>query len=181
MWDIRRRYRGSSAGISPLLANMSRAKEDEGAGGDGAMAEMVQASHKLVVETRGKGFTEITRELSRWLDTLSAESGLLTVFICHTSASLLIQENADPNVRRDLLDTLEALAPEGRAYAHQEEGPDDMPSHIKSMLTDVSISIPVIDGRMVLGTWQGIYVVEHRAAPHQRAVVLSYIGHIAEA
>jgi secondary thiamine-phosphate synthase enzyme len=76
---------------------------------------------------------------------------------------------------------LEALAPEGRAYAHQEEGPDDMPSHIKSMLTEVSISIPVIDGRMVLGTWQGVYVVEHRAAPHQRTVVLSYIGHIAEA
>jgi secondary thiamine-phosphate synthase enzyme len=114
------------------------------------MAETVQASHKLAVETRGKGFTEITRELSRWLDTLSAENGLLTVFICHTSASLVVQENADPNVRRDLLDALEALAPEGRAYAHQEEGP-------------------------------GVYVVEHRAAPHRRTVVLSYIGHVAEA
>jgi secondary thiamine-phosphate synthase enzyme len=145
------------------------------------MAEIIQASHKLAVETRGKGFTEITRELSHWLDTLSAENGLLTVFICHTSASLLIQENADPNVRRDLLDTLEALAPEGRAYTHQEEGPDDMPSHIKAMLTDVSIAIPVIGGCMVLGTWQGVYVVEHRVAPHRRTVVLSFIGHIAEA
>ena len=81
----------------------------------------------------------------------------MTVFVCHTSASLVIQENADPNVRRDLLDALEALAPESRAYAHQEEGPDDMPSHIKSMLTAVSISIPVVGGSMVLGTWQGVY------------------------
>jgi secondary thiamine-phosphate synthase enzyme len=142
---------------------------------------MIEASHNLAVETRGKGFTEITRELTRWLDTLSAENGLLTVFVCHTSASLLIQENADPNVRRDLLDALEVLAPEGSSYAHQEEGPDDMPSHIKSMLTNVSISIPVIDGGMVLGPWQGVYVVEHRVAPHRRTVVLSFIGHIAEA
>jgi secondary thiamine-phosphate synthase enzyme len=145
------------------------------------MAEMIQASHRLTVETRFKGFTEITRELSRWLDSLGADDGLLTVFICHTSASLVIQENADPNVRRDLLDALEALAPESRAYAHQEEGPDDMPSHIKSMLTAASLSIPVIGGSMVLGTWQGVYVVEHRAAPHRRTVALNFIGHIAEA
>ncbi len=145
------------------------------------MAEMVQASHRLTVETKGKGFTEITRELSRWLDGVAADNGLLTLFICHTSASLLIQENADPNVRSDLLDALEALAPEGRAYAHQEEGPDDMPSHIKSMLTAVSLSIPVIGGSMVLGTWQGVYVVEHRAAPHRRTVALNYMGHVAEA
>jgi secondary thiamine-phosphate synthase enzyme len=144
------------------------------------MVEMVQANHKLAVQTRGKGFTEITGELSSWLDELSADNGLLTVFICHTSASLLIQENADPNVRRDLLDALDALAPESRAYAHQEEGPDDMPSHIKSMLTEVSLSIPVIGASMVLGTWQGVYVVEHRSAPHRRNVVLSFIGHIAE-
>ena len=145
------------------------------------MAEMIQASHRLTVETRFKGFTEITLELSRWLDSLGADDGLLTVFICHTSASLVIQENADPNVRRDLLDALEALAPESRAYAHQEEGPDDMPSHIKSMLTAASLSIPVIGGSMVLGTWQGVYVVEHRAAPHRRTVALNFIGHIAEA
>src|SRR5512143_1669856 len=139
------------------------------------MAEMIQASHRLTVETRFKGFTEITRELSRWLDSLGADSGLLTVFICHTSASLVIQENADPNVRRGLLDALEAMAPESRAYAHQEEGADDMPSHIKSMLTAVSLSIPVISGSMVLGTWQGVYVVEHRAAPHRRTVALNFI------
>ena len=145
------------------------------------MVEMVQANRKLAVQTRGKGFTEITGELSSWLDGFSADNGLLTVFICHTSASLLIQENADPNVRRDLVDALEALAPESRAYAHQEEGPDDMPSHVKAMLMQVSLSIPVIGGSMVLGTWQGIYVVEHRAAPHRRSVVLNYIGQIAEA
>jgi secondary thiamine-phosphate synthase enzyme len=106
------------------------------------------------VETRGNGFTEIARELASWLDALAADNGLLTVFICHTSASLLIQENADPNVQRDLRDALDALAPEGRPYAHQEEGPDDMPSHIKAMLTAVSLSIPLIGGSMVLGTWQ---------------------------
>ena len=145
------------------------------------MAEMVQASHRLTVETKGKGFTEITRELSRRLDGLAADNGLLTLFICHTSASLLIQENADPNVPRDLLDILEALAPEGRPYAHEEEGSDDMPSHIKAMLTAVSLSIPVIGGSMVLGTWQGVYVIEHRVAPHRRTVALNYIGHIAEA
>lgn len=145
------------------------------------MAEMIQASHRLTVETRFKGFTEITRELSRWLDSLGADDGLLTVFICHTSASLVIQENADPNVRRDLLDALEALAPESRAYSHQEEGPDDMPSHIKSMLTEVSLGIPVMGGRMVLGTWQGVYLIEHRAAPHERTIALSFIGQSAEA
>jgi len=140
------------------------------------MAELMQANQVLAVATRGKGFTEITRELENWLSSLGAEDGLLTVFIRHTSASLTIQENADPNVRRDLLDALEALAPEDADYAHREEGPDDMPSHIKSMLTSVSIGIPVQHGKMVLGTWQGVYVIEHRTAPHRRQVALSYIG-----
>jgi len=144
------------------------------------MAEMVQASHELSVATRGKGFTEITGELARWLKTVAAEDGLLTAFVCHTSASLTIQENADPNVRVDLLDALEALAPEHGAYAHQEEGPDDMPSHIKAMLTSVSLSIPVRDGKMTLGTWQGVYVIEHRTSPHRRTVALNFIGHSAE-
>jgi secondary thiamine-phosphate synthase enzyme len=143
------------------------------------MAEMVQASHELIVTTRGKVFAEITGELARWLASIAAESGLLTVFVRHTSASLTIQENADSNVRRDLLDALDALAPEGANYAHQEEGPDDMPSHIKSMLTAVSIGIPVKDGRMTLGTWQGVYLIEHRASPHRRTVALSFIGHAA--
>jgi secondary thiamine-phosphate synthase enzyme len=145
------------------------------------MAEMVQASHELSVATRGKGFTEITGELARWLKTVAAEDGLLTAFVSHTSASLTIQENADPNVRVDLLDALEALAPEHGAYAHQEEGPDDMPSHIKAMLTSVSLSIPVRDGKMTLGTWQGVYVIEHRTSPHRRTIALNFIGHSAEA
>src|SRR3990172_847570 len=145
------------------------------------MTDMVQASHMLTVPTRGKGFTEITRDLTRWLNSIAGENGLLTIFVCHTSASLTIQENADPNVQRDLTDTLEGLAPEHRAYAHAEEGPDDMPSHIKAMLTSVSLSIPIKDGRMVLGTWQGVFLIEHREAPHQRNVALSFIGHSAEA
>jgi secondary thiamine-phosphate synthase enzyme len=143
------------------------------------MGDMVQASHMLSVPTRGKGFTEITRALSGWLDSFGAENGLLTVFVCHTSASITIQENADPNVRRDLLDALDILAPEDRNYAHAEEGPDDMPSHIKAMLTLVSLSIPVQDGAMTLGTWQGVYLIEHRAAAYQRKVALSFIGHAA--
>ena len=103
------------------------------------MAEIVQATHTLEVATSGKGFVEITDELGRWLDSIAAEDGLLTVFVRHTSASLLIQENADPDVRRDLVDALELLAPGDRAYAHQDEGPDDMPSHIKAVLTAVSV------------------------------------------
>jgi secondary thiamine-phosphate synthase enzyme len=143
------------------------------------MAGMVQANHQLTVATRGKGFTEITGELADWLGSIDAADGLLTVFVSHTSASLTIQENADPNVRRDLLDALEALAPEHAGYAHQEEGPDDMPSHVKAMLTSVSLGIPVKDGRMTLGTWQGVYLIEHRTSPHRRTVVLSFIGHTA--
>lgn len=145
------------------------------------MAEIVQASHMLTVATRGKGFTEITRELAHWLASFAADDGLLTVFVCHTSASLTIQENADPSVRVDLLEALNMVAPEERRYAHQEEGPDDMPSHIKAMFTGVSLGIPVKDGRMTLGTWQGVYLIEHRANPHQRKIALSFIGHVAEA
>ena len=146
------------------------------------MAEMVQASHRLEVATKGKGFVEITTELTRWLESVAAEDGLLTVFVSHTSASLTIQENADPNVRRDLADVLDLLEPEDCAYAHQEEGPDDdMPSHIKAMLTSVSLGIPVKGGRMTLGTWQGVYLIEHRASPHRRSIALSFIGHAAEA
>lgn len=145
------------------------------------MAEMVQASHTLEVATKGRGFVEITRELARWLESVAAEDGLLTVFVSHTSASLTIQENADPNVRRDLAHALDLLAPEDRAYAHQEEGPDDMPSHIKAMLTSVSLGILVKGGRMTLGTWQGVYLIEHRARPHRRSIALSFIGHAAEA
>ena len=143
------------------------------------MAEMVQAGHEFTVTTHGRGFTEITGKLGRWLDRIGGENGLLTVFMCHTSASLTIQENADPAVQVDLLDALNALVPEHKNYAHQEEGPDDMPSHIKAMLTSVSLGIPVKDGRMTLGTWQGVYVIEHRTSPHQRTVALSFIGRAA--
>ena len=140
------------------------------------MTEMRQASHSLTIATQGKGFIDMTGALARWLEEIGAANGLLTVFVRHTSASLTIQENADPNVRRDLLDALEAFAPEGADYAHQEEGPDDMPSHIKAMLTSVSLGIPVVDGKITLGTWQGVYLIEHRASPHRRTVVLSFIG-----
>jgi secondary thiamine-phosphate synthase enzyme len=99
----------------------------------------------------------------------------------HTSASLVIQENADPNVRRDLMQALCDLAPESGRYTHAEEGPDDMPSHIKSMLTEVSLSIPVSGGRMALGTWQGVYLIEHRDAPHERTIALNFLGHCADA
>jgi secondary thiamine-phosphate synthase enzyme len=140
------------------------------------VTETGQASHSLTVTTQGKGFIDLTGALAKWLKDIGAACGLLTVFVRHTSASLTIQENADPNVRRDLLDVLEALAPEGGHYAHQEEGPDDMPSHIKAMLTNVSLGIPVLDGEMALGTWQGVYLIEHRASPHRRTIVLSFIG-----
>jgi secondary thiamine-phosphate synthase enzyme len=140
------------------------------------MSQLIQANHSLSLATHGKGFIEITGQLADWLKDIAASDGLLTVFVRHTSASLTIQENADPNVRRDLSDALEAFAPEGPHYAHQEEGPDDMPSHIKAMLTSVSLGIPVAGGRMTLGTWQGVYLIEHRQSPHRRTVVLSYIG-----
>ena len=142
------------------------------------MIEQVQ--HRIAVATRGPGFTDITAEVAAWLASIAAQDGLLTLFVRHTSASLTIQENADPNVRVDLLDALERFAPESRHYAHQEEGPDDMPSHIKAMLTAVSLSIPVRDGRMVLGTWQGVYLIEHRTAPHRRSIALNFIGHSAQ-
>ncbi len=140
------------------------------------MTGMRQASRSLTIATQGKGFIDMTGALARWLEEIGAANGLLTVFVRHTSASLTIQENADPNVRCDLLDALEAFAPEGADYAHQEEGPDDMPSHIKAMLTSVSLGIPVVDGKITLGTWQGVYLIEHRASPHRRTVVLSFIG-----
>ena len=135
-----------------------------------------QANQKLIVRTHGQGFTEITPAVHGWLSEIGAEDGLLTVFIAHTSASLTIQENADPDVRLDLETALGKLAPEGAPYRHDTEGPDDMPAHIKSMLTSVSLSIPVIEGHTALGIWQGIYVIEHRARPHQRKVELHFIG-----
>jgi secondary thiamine-phosphate synthase enzyme len=136
-----------------------------------------QFSHRLSISTRGKGLYEITREVAQWLAQQPVRHGLLTLFVQHTSASLAIQENADPDVVRDLNDFFSRLAPEdNRLYRHTVEGPDDMPAHIRSALTLTQVSIPVENGRMTLGTWQGIYVFEHRAAAHRRSVVLHLLG-----
>jgi secondary thiamine-phosphate synthase enzyme len=139
-------------------------------------AALRMANSALVVRTRGPGMTEITDEIRAWLGEIGAAEGLLTVFIAHTSASLTIQENADPDVRRDLVDALNRLAPENAGYRHSSEGPDDMPAHIKALLTSVSLSIPVVGARTALGTWQGVYVIEHRARQHDRRVELHFIG-----
>jgi secondary thiamine-phosphate synthase enzyme len=130
----------------------------------------------LVVETPGTDFTDITRDAAKFLRSAGAHEGALTLFIRHTSASLTIQENADPSVLVDLATALTRLAPENAGWVHDTEGPDDMPAHIKTMLTATSLQIPVLDGAMALGTWQGIYVIEHRARPHRREVVLQFIG-----
>ena len=135
-----------------------------------------QAFETLRIDTHGPGFTLVTEEARGWLAEIAAVDGLLTLFIRHTSASLLIQENADPDVQTDLIDALERLAPRDARYLHTIEGADDMPAHIKAALTATSLSIPVRAGRMVLGTWQGIYVAEHRDRTHTREVVLHFIG-----
>jgi secondary thiamine-phosphate synthase enzyme len=135
-----------------------------------------QVNGRLVVETQGQGFTEITDPLARWVFGTGVLNGLLTVFCRHTSASLLIQENADPDVRRDLLTALDRLAPREAGYVHLTEGPDDMPAHIRTMLSGVTLSIPVVDGQMVLGTWQGVYLAEHRDRPYTRDLIVHLIG-----
>lgn len=137
---------------------------------------MTQAFHTLTIATNGPALHDITAKVRGWLAEVHAGDGLLTVFIRHTSASLLIQENADPDVHVDLIDALDRMAPQDRYYVHATEGPDDMPAHIKSALTATSLSIPVREGAMLLGTWQGIYVVEHRERPHRREVVLHFLG-----
>ncbi len=138
---------------------------------------MRQALHRLVVATKGKGLVEITEPIRAWLGGQSIATGLLTVFCRHTSASLLIQENADPDVRKDLEAFFEELAPEGRErYVHEIEGPDDMPAHIRAALTQAQLSIPVESARLQLGAWQGIYLFEHRRAAHRREIVLHLIG-----
>jgi secondary thiamine-phosphate synthase enzyme len=137
---------------------------------------MRQAQHGLTVATKGKGLVEITREVAGWASQQKIETGLLTLFCRHTSASLIIQENADPDVRTDLQSFFEDIAPESRAYVHDTEGPDDMPAHIRTALTGVQLSIPLAEGALMLGTWQGIYLFEHRARPHRREVVLHLIG-----
>jgi secondary thiamine-phosphate synthase enzyme len=135
-----------------------------------------QASTRLLVKTQGPGFTDLTEQVGRWLREIRARDGLLTLFLRHTSASLVIQENTDPAVRRDLLEALERIAPRSYPYHHRTEGPDDMPAHIRSMLSPTSVAVPVSDGKPVLGTWQALYLVEHRDAPHSREIVLQFMG-----
>jgi secondary thiamine-phosphate synthase enzyme len=136
------------------------------------------ASASLNVATSGAGFIDITREAARFLERIGARDGALLLFIRHTSASLVIQENADPDVQVDLVTALDRLAPADAGWVHDTEGADDMPAHVKSMLNGVSLHIPVTNGTMALGTWQGIYVAEHRARPHRREVVLQFLGRV---
>jgi secondary thiamine-phosphate synthase enzyme len=135
------------------------------------------AQTRLTVDTAPREIKEITDEIARWAEHQRISVGVLTLYIPHTSASLWIQENGSPDVRRDLDDFLKRIAPEDVAlYRHNDEGPDDMPAHIKSALTQTQLSIPLTDGRMQLGTWQGIFLLEHRASPHRRSLVLTLIG-----
>jgi secondary thiamine-phosphate synthase enzyme len=141
-----------------------------------------QHTRQLEIRTHGKGLYPFTREVAQWVTTTGVEMGLATVFLQHTSASLVIQENADPDVVLDLKDFFERLAPEDdpriatRRYRHATEGPDDMPAHIRAAVTQTSLSIPVLGGRMALGTWQGLYLFEHRAHPQRRSVILHLLA-----
>jgi secondary thiamine-phosphate synthase enzyme len=134
------------------------------------------ATGVMTVETPGEGFSEITGEVGRFLRECEAQDGALFLYLRHTSASLTIQENADPDVRTDLVTALRRLAPFDAGWVHDTEGPDDMPAHVKTMLTGVSLHVPVMAGKLALGTWQGIYLVEHRRRRHSREVVLQFIG-----
>ncbi|MBR0736605.1 YjbQ family protein [Bradyrhizobium liaoningense] len=134
------------------------------------------SSSLLTVQTSGRGFTDLTGDAAKFLDEAHARDGALTLFIRHTSASLTIQENADPSVLVDLTTALSRLAPENAGWTHDSEGPDDMPGHIKTMLTGTSLQVPVLNGKLALGTWQAIYLIEHRSRSHRREVVLQFIG-----
>ena len=135
-----------------------------------------QASGRLIVATPGQGFTDFTPAVAGFVRESGIANGLASVFCRHTSASLTIQENADPDVQTDLLTALDGLAPRHGAYVHGAEGPDDMPAHIRTMVTDSGLVIPVIGGRLGLGTWQGLYLIEHRDHPHRREVLLNVVG-----
>ena len=138
---------------------------------------MKQATHRFTVTTRGKGLVNINRTIEEWVDQQGILTGLLTVFLRHTSASLVIQENADPDVLEDLNHFFNRLVPDGDpAHRHQSEGPDDMPAHIRTALTQTQVSVPILEGRMALGMWQDIYIFEHRLSSHQREVVLHLFG-----
>jgi secondary thiamine-phosphate synthase enzyme len=133
-------------------------------------------SSLLTVPTSGPGFVDLTSEVAKFVKDANAREGAVTLFIRHTSASLTIQENADPSVLDDLMTALDRLAPEDAGWTHDAEGPDDMPGHVKTMLTASSLQVPVLEGELALGTWQAIYLIEHRARPHRREIVLQFIG-----
>jgi secondary thiamine-phosphate synthase enzyme len=138
---------------------------------------MRQFADIIRVQTRGRGLLEVTQSVAGWVEPHRLRTGLVTLFCRHTSASLIIQENAAPEVRSDLETFFERIAPEDpRRYAHDDEGPDDMPAHIRAALTGVSLSVPLIEGRLALGTWQGIYLFEHRRAPHRREIAAHAMG-----
>ena len=138
-----------------------------------------QALHRFEIATRPRGLVDVTDAVDRWLAEIGAGSGLVTLLLRHTSASLTIQENASPEVRPDLVDALDRLAPRDHPWRHDLEGDDDMPAHVKTTLTGVSLAIPVVAGRMDLGTWQAIYVMEHRDSGHRRSLTAHYLGDFA--
>lgn len=137
---------------------------------------MRQASTSLRIRTAGKGLTDISQQVLKWTGRQGVAEGLVTLFCRHTSASLLIQENASSAAHRDLVDYFERIAPEGGPYEHDDEGPDDMPAHLRAALTQTQLTIPLTDGRLALGRWQGIFLFEHRRMPHEREILLHVIG-----
>ena len=141
-----------------------------------AVSTSTVVSSLLTVRTSGRGFLDLTAEIANFVKDAGAIEGQVTLFIRHTSASLTIQENADPSVLKDLTTALDRLAPENAGWSHDAEGPDDMPAHVKAMLTATSLQVPVITGKLMLGTWQGIYLIEHRRRPHAREVVVQFVG-----
>src|ERR1700716_4411705 len=144
-----------------------------------AVSATTIVSSLLTVQTRGAGFTDLSAEIAKFAKDAGAREGAVTLFIRHTSASLTIQENADPTVLIDLTTALDRLAPENAGWRHDTEGPDDMPAHVKTMLTSSSLQIPVLQGELALGTWQAIYLIEHRTRPHRREIVLQFVANTA--
>ncbi len=154
---------------------MTRAKSISRSNSSSITATTIVTS-LVTIETSGAGFVDLTAEVAKFVKDAGAREGAVTLFIRHTSASLTIQENADPSVLDDLMTVLDRLAPEDAGWTHDTEGPDDMPAHVKTMLTATSLHVPVLQGGLALGTWQAIYLIEHRARPHRREIVLQFTG-----
>lgn len=167
---------GTDGGDYPKWFVLSRFHQPLGTAAAGVAGTMRQAMTELVVATPGQGLHEFTRQIAAWVAETGIAEGLLTLFIRHTSASLVIQENAAPAARRDMERFLARIAPEDFPYEHDEEGPDDCPAHLRAMLTATSLSVPVMGGRLMLGTWQGVFVAEHRRVGHRRRVVGCLVG-----